>query len=402
MKRIIILCDGTWNTSDSKTPTNVVQLAQAINPVDPDGSVQVPIYIQGVGAGEGVTSLSRQLDAVLGGAFGWGLLENIEEAYRHLVLLFEPGDEVYIFGFSRGAYTARSLTGLIRSTGIVNRASLNCIPEAIRRYRTLDKSDRTHPNSDESHAFRARLSPDVVTSRRETHWRVKERLPEAPLLEIKFLGVWDSVGALGVPAHIPILGEWAKRRYRFHDADLSSMVSAARHAVAIDERRRSFEPTRWTNVARLNAEAPNPLAEPYREVFFLGDHGSVGGGGDIRDLSSIALRWMIEGAIEAGLSFNPKRLEAIRAHENPMGQLRNTKQPPRGFVNWLTRLFPKDRTGPTSMAELHPSVIARLAAEATLTGREPYRPGSLNGVYDEIAMELDQAVGEEEPLKRVA
>ena len=105
---------------------------------------------------------------------------------------------------------------------------------------------------------------------------------------------WDSVGALGVPAHIPILGEWAKRRCRFHGAALSSMVSAARHAVAIDERCRSFEPTRWTNVAELNAEAGDPEAEPYRKLFFAGDHGSIGSGGDIRDLSSIALSWVID------------------------------------------------------------------------------------------------------------
>ena len=402
MKRIIILCDGTWNRSDSKTPTNVVQLAQAIEPIDPIGIVQTPIYIQGVGTGEGVTSVSRKLDALLGGAFGWGLLENIEEAYRHLVFLYEPGDEIYIFGFSRGAYTARSLTGFIRSTGIVNRDALNRIPEAIRRYRTLNQPKRTHPSSDESHAFRADLSPRVVTSPKEAAWREANGLPEAPLLKIAYLGVWDSVGALGVPAHIPILGEWAKRRYRFHDADLSSMVSAARHAVAIDERRRSFEPTRWTNVAELNAEAEDPKAEPYRELFFAGDHGSIGGGGDIRDLSSIALRWMIEGADQAGLKFDAKRLEAIRAEENPMGPLRNTKKPSTGFVNWLTRLFPRDRTGPDRMAELHPSVLTRWAGEAKSAEFAPYRPGTLTTVYEEIAAYQDQTTFGGEDRTRVA
>ncbi|SLN74567.1 hypothetical protein ROJ8625_04062 [Roseivivax jejudonensis] len=206
MKRIVILCDGTWNRSDSKTPTNVVQLGQAVAPVATDGTVHVPIYIQGVGTGEGVTRLSRKLDAVLGGAFGWGLLDNIAEAYRHLVFLYKPGDEIYIFGFSRGAYTARSLTGFIRSTGIVNRDSLNLIPEAISRYRTLDQPKRTHPSSNASHDFRARLSPRVVTREVETDWRSAKGMPDVPRLRINFLGVWDSVGALGVPAHIPVLG----------------------------------------------------------------------------------------------------------------------------------------------------------------------------------------------------
>lgn len=384
MKRIVILCDGTWNRSDSRTPTNVVKLAQALLPLDSAGVVQVPIYIQGVGTGEGVTKLSRKLDALFGGAFGWGLLENIEEAYRHLVFLYEPGDELYIFGFSRGAYTARSLTGFIRSTGIVNRDALDRIPEALRRYRTLDDPERTHPNSEESHAFRAEVSPRVVTSSKEADWRRLKGLPPAPLLRVAFLGVWDSVGALGVPAHIPLLGELAKRRYRFHDANLSSLVKSARHAVALDERRRSFDPTRWTNVAELNAEAPDPTSEPYQELFFAGDHGSVGGGGDIVDLSNIALRWLIEGAQEAGLAFDPIRVAAFQAHENPLGPLRNSTVPPRGLADWLTRLFPRDRTGPASTRELHPSVVQRWAALPDREGATPYRPGSLAVISAEL------------------
>ena len=227
-------------------------------------------------------------------------------------------------------------------------------------------------------------------------------MPAAPVLNVAFLGVWDSVGALGVPAHIPLLGEWAKRRYRFHDADLSSMVRAARHAVALDERRRSFAPTRWTNVAKLNAEAQDPSKEPYQELFFAGDHGSVGGGGDIRDLSSIALRWIMNGASAAGLAFNAERLKAIGAEENPMGPLRNTRQPSTGFVNWLTRLLPRDRQGPETIAELHPSVLARWAAEAKSVGFEPYRPGSLSALHQEIAALHEQSTTGHESSTRVA
>lgn len=391
MKRIVILCDGTWNRSDSRTPTNVVKLAQALAPRDLAGVVQVPIYIQGVGTGEGVTKFSRKLDALLGGAFGWGLLENIEEAYRHLVFLYEPGDEIFIFGFSRGAYTARSLTGFIRSTGIVNRDALDRIPEAIRRYRTLDDPEHTHPNSDASHAFRAELSPRVVTSTKEADWRRQHDLSEAPLLRVAFLGVWDSVGALGVPAHIPLLGELAKRRYRFHDANLSSLVKSARHAVALDERRRSFEPTRWTNVAELNKEAPASDSEPYQELFFAGDHGSVGGGGDISDLSNIALRWLIEGAQEAGLAFDAGRVAVIQASENPLGPLRNTKDAPRGISEWLTRRSPKDRAGPASMKELHPSVLGRWSAKGDSPDFQPYRPGSLVSVNAELLAAVEKA-----------
>lgn len=376
MKRIVIFCDGTWNRSDSTTPTNVVQLARAVEPSDASGIVQIPIYIQGVGTDDGVTWLSRTLDRTLGGAFGWGLLENIVEAYRHLVFLYEPGDAIQIFGFSRGAYTARSLAGFIRSTGIVNRNALDRIPEAIRRYRTMG-DPTTHPDSDESHRFRSELSPGLVTSRQEAEWRRAQGRPDAPRLRIDFLGVWDTVGALGVPAHVPVIGSLTRRRYRFHDADLSSMVASARHAVALDERRRAFEPARWTNVAELNAAAPDPAAQPYRELFFAGDHGSVGGGGDIRDLSSIALDWMIEGAERAGLRVNASQRDAIRAECKPLGPLCNRSEPPRGLGESITRFRPRDRTGPERLDELHDSVLTRWS-DTTLPKR--YRPGSLSTV----------------------
>lgn len=388
MKRIAILCDGTWNRSDSKTPTNVVQTAQAMELVDATGISQIPIYVQGVGTGSGVTSVSKKADQMLGGAFGLGLLENIEEAYRHLVFLYQPGDEIYIFGFSRGAYTARSLTGFIRSTGIIERHQLDRIPEAIARYRRLG-DETTHPSSDESHSFRADISPRMVTSEKEATWRENQGLPEAHLLKVSYLGVWDSVGALGVPVHIPVLGRLTANKYRFHDADLSSMVSAARHAVALDETRRSFAPTRWTNIEDLNAEVRHSDELPYQERFFLGDHGSVGGGGDIRDLSSIGLSWVLEGAQQCGLAFDARRLQKIEKEHNAMGPLSNVSEPPRSFIDWLTRLRPLDRDAPASINDLHPSVIKRLAAEAKSSTHQAYQPGSLTPLTDEIAWLLE-------------
>jgi uncharacterized protein (DUF2235 family) len=357
--------------------------------IDHVGIVQVPIYIQGVGTGRGPTRLSRKLDSWLGGGLGWGLMANIEEAYRHIVFLYEPGDEIYILGFSRGAYTARSLTGLIRSTGIVERDALHRIPEALERYRVLD-DPTTHPSTDQSHEFRAKISPATVTSETEQAWRKARNMPEAHLLRITYLGVWDSVGALGVPKHIPILGRWTARRYRFHDANLSSMVRSARHAVALDERRRTFMPTRWENVADLNAAHQNNGELPYQELFFPGDHGSVGGGGDITDLSSIGLRWIIEGAQAAGLGFDARALQSIQAEENPMGPLRNTTKEPSGILNWIMRRNPVDREGPMRLDELHPSVIARWTAEAKDTSFKPYRPGSLRKLESQLALLHEQ------------
>ncbi len=388
MKRIIILCDGTWKKVDSQYPTNVVRLAQALLPVDAVGVPQIPIYVPGVGTGKGVTGFSRAADKWLGGALGWGLLDNIAEAYRHLIFLYEPGDEIFVFGFSRGAYTARSLTGLIRSTGIIPRDQLYNLPIAINRYRTVG-DDRTHPNSEESHRHRKEMSPHIVTSDLELAWR-KANLDTTSAndlyrLTVAYLGVWDSVGALGVPRHLSVAGWFNRKKYQFHDADLSSMVKSARHAVALDERRPSYEPTRWTNLPAMQDSVPDGETL-FQERFMLGDHGSVGGGGDILDLSSIGLTWIIEGAQHVDLGFDQRVLQTIKHQHNPQGPLRNMSKKP-GLADKVFRLSQRDRKGPDSIAELHPSVLLRIAAEYAGAGSPRYRPGSLKRL-DQTKLEV--------------
>jgi len=383
MKRIVILCDGTWNRSEAANPTNVVRLARALQPVADDGIVQLPIYLAGVGTGQGVTRLSRLSDRVLGGAFGWGLMDNVIAAYRHLVFLYEPGDEIYVFGFSRGAFTARSLVGFLRSTGIIDRDRMHLLPEAETRYRKR-RDPRTHPNSYQSHAFRARLSLRVVTGQPEADFRLLEGLPEAPRLRVAHLGVWDTVGALGVPQHLALAPVLTGQTYGFHDTDLSSLVESARHAIALDERRPAFAPARWSNLDRLNGDRRGADA-PYQERFFAGDHGSVGGGGDILDLSNIALDWVAEGARAAGLGLDAGEMARIRKAQNPHGPLHNFRVPRAGFGEWVTRLRARDRTGPDTVADLHDSVHLRWTAEAKGAGFKPYRPGSLRRIEAELA-----------------
>lgn len=349
-----------------------------MQPVDSVGVVQVPIYVHGVGSGEGVTTFSRTFDRILGGAFGWGLYRNVVDAYRHLVFAYEPGDEIYIFGFSRGAFTARSLTGFIRATGIIPRSKLYLLPEAVERYQKKGET-HTHPNSDASHKFRLRISSDICTSPVEQSWRRDNNEVVGDLLRIRFLGVWDSVGALGVPRHIPVLRGFGRRRYEFHDADLSSIVSSARHAVALDERRRAYQPTRWENLEELNRDAASDEA-PYRELFFVGDHSSIGGGGVATDLSSIALDWIVEGAAAVGLEFNATRVAALQSERNPLGPLSNRKESRNRLLRRLNRLFQKDRDGPRRFADMHDSVYTRWSAEPSQSHPVAYRPGSLRGI----------------------
>lgn len=385
MKRIVIFCDGTWNTASAEHPTNVVLLSRALMPVDTDDIPQIPIYVPGVGSGRrGVTALGRWSDQVLGGIMGLGLMENVVEAYLHLVFLYEPGDEIFIFGFSRGAYTARSLTGLIRSTGILDRSRLNLLDEVVTRYRA--GTEDTHPRTEASRAFRLRVSPHVMTSEGdralyEAHAKTHGLIPPE-LLRLAYLGVWDTVGALGIPSRFGFSRLW-NRRFAFHDAKLSSLVSAARHAVALDERRREFEPTLWDNILDLNADS-DPADPPYQERHFAGDHGSVGGGGDITALSSIALAWIMEGAARQGLAFDAGVMAEFVREQDPFGPLRNRSAPDTGLLARLMRRAGRDRPGPRALEDLHPAVLDRWAFEAKDRAWEPYRPGSLRALEREL------------------
>lgn len=375
MKRIAIFCDGTWNKSDAPFPTNVLKLSQRVRRTASDGKTQHVAYVEGVGTGRGPTRLSRRIDRALGGAFGLGLNLNLEEAYRNLVFTYEPGDEIHLFGFSRGAFTARSLAGFIRSAGIPDRSKVADIPKALARYRSHLK--RTHPDHVESFEFRRRYCPALTTSPAEVDWRKENGHPVGKPLSIAYIGVWDTVGSLGVPTQFSILSSIFNGPHRFHDLALSRSVAAARHAVAIDEHRRTFAPTLWDNLDMLNDGSPRN-ARAYRQEWFPGIHGSVGGGGDICGLSDAAARWIAEGAEAAGLEFEPGTLEALKKAEDPATPLRNRSLAP-GLVERILAVTTWERDGPDSPEDV--SEIAR----ARWTGDRTYRPPTL----ERIAKDLD-------------
>lgn len=379
MKRIAIFCDGTWSRSDSERPTNVVQLAQAVKGTAADGTTQQVFYFAGVGTGRGSTRIARTLDTWGGGALGWGLDDAIEEAFRALVFCYEPGDEIFVMGFSRGAYTARSLVGLIRWSGIPPRANVHRIPEAMRRYRTYD-DPLLKPANPASFPFRAEFAPETATGLDEFEWRRRNRKGgrRAILLEIPYLGVWDTVGALGLPNHW-IGAPLVNRRHRFHDTDLSPMVSSARHAVAADERRQTFPAALWTNLAQLNGPAgadPATCRESlrYRQEWFPGDHGAVGGG-ERNGIAAYARGWIAEGAIRAGLDVEDgllNRFKAERAITEPLVA-------PRRLGSRLLAWGSRDREGLTDVLDVAPAVWDRRRADPS------YRPGSLGRVWDALA-----------------
>ena len=271
-KRLVVCCDGTWNRPDqaSGSPTNVSKLALGVARADGQGARQLLFYQRGVG--------TRRFERLRGGVFGFGLSRNVQDCYRFLVKSYEPGDELYFFGFSRGAFTARSTVGLVRNSGILRREHVNRIDEAYSLYRL--RESQTHPTGIEAQIFRRMYS----------HEGTEE--------DIHFIGVWDTVGSLGIPLGIPLALPFVNRRWGFHDTTLSSHVRFAYQALAIDERRKPFRPTVWK-------QQPNATGQTLEQVWFAGMHSDVGGGYPEPELAEIALLWMVERARAAGLQFEP-------------------------------------------------------------------------------------------------
>jgi uncharacterized protein (DUF2235 family) len=313
-----------------------------------------------------------------------------------LLFNFTPGDEIYVFGFSRGAFTARSFVGLIYNCGILRRRDAGEISKAIAFYRSRAENDA--PMCERMLEYRRKHSLEICVDPAEDVWRQRTvpgyRAGDAQLLRIKYLGVWDTVAALGIPAHW-WLSRLDRRKYLFHDAKLSKLVEMARHAVSIDERRLTFAPTVWDNVAALNnqqgADPDSPTA-PYQQRWFPGDHGSVGGGGDREGLSDRALDWIVDGAREAGL--NVDALPSSRIFEivpNFRQALQNVTLPknptiPQRLAFWIGRFFQTaDRTpGPQALHELDGSAIRRWLDHPENLPEGRYRPPTLSALEDKL------------------
>lgn len=299
MKRIITCSDGTWNEPNKSVNgkpirTNVQKIFDYILSSDVGGVQQIKFYDEGVGAeGSIITRL-------LQGATGKGIDQNILDIYKFIVWNYEQGkdfqDEIYLFGFSRGAYTARSLGGLIRKCGILKRNDLNLFSKAYELYRNREAG----PESEEAKQFRRDNSYEVSS--------------------IKFIGVWDTVGALGIPLNAL---QWInKKKYSFYDTTLSSIIENAYHAVSVDEQRANFKPTLWQ-------KSTNPVHRNFEQVleqkWFAGVHSNVGGGYPDEGLADIALQWMMEKAAATGLAFDPQRTQAD-VRPNVKGTLYNNRK----------------------------------------------------------------------------
>ncbi|GBE95058.1 DUF2235 domain-containing protein [Nostoc cycadae] len=334
MKRLVICCDGTWQQLANPYPSNVVKLAQSVKPIAQDKVPQIVFYDEGIGT---------ESQKVLGGATGLGIDRNIEDGYRFLVLNYVPGDEIYLFGFSRGAYTVRSLAGMIYCSGLLDRPHITKAHEAYELYRNRN----VKPKDKEAVNYRKTYG---------------ERVP------ITLIGCFDTVGALGIPglAVFKKFHDQLNQRYRFHDTTLNKDIQNAIHAMAIDEIREIFDVTPMK---------PHPEATHQRVIqkWFPGEHGCVGGGTEEHSgLSDAALQWMIDSVGNLGLrlDFDPS---VIPTGINPNYECEFKNDP--GFFK-LAGI--KLREVGDSIEDIHDSAINRLK------GRKDYRPKNLKTIISKL------------------
>jgi uncharacterized protein (DUF2235 family) len=272
MRRIAVFLDGTWNVEDDNT--NVWRLRSLCAPKSEDGTPQLIFYDEGLG--------TRFGEKVRGGFYGYGIDQNVRKPYQWLVENYQDGDEIFIFGFSRGAYTARSLAGLISICGLIVPGAPLGVGQLYTRYSRVDRNHRS---------IRELLQLKEAGSGqfdREETWLVKHSRP----VDITMIGVWDTVGALN-------------KRHAFLDPNLRKDMKHAFHALAIDEHRVKFKPTLWTQSTGMSKGLPHDLRplSGVEQRWFSGAHANVGGGYADDPLPQPSLKWMMHNATSLGLRF---------------------------------------------------------------------------------------------------
>lgn len=331
-KRIVLCADGTWNTphgpAENPNDTNVRKLFLLAN----DDDSQLKYYDSGVGTD------GTPFEHFFGGTMGDGLFQKVQDGYAFLAYVWDPGDEIYLFGFSRGAYTARSLSGMITGFGVPTKNLDNqTVLNIFNAYRTTGAATRA--------AMKAALTQQYALTD----------------VNVRMVGVWDTVGALGIPGQL--FSDFDQAKYGFLDTTLSAKVQNAYHAISLDERRAPFQPTLWTNPdGSLRANDAQVT-----QVWFPGVHCDVGGSYAEEALSNITLRWMIDNAQACGLTFDETALAAELGTTpfDPLGMQHESWQ----MVPWG---LPKSRVAPDSAVLANTVVIrAQKMAYTSAALRQP-------------------------------
>ena len=359
MKNIIICSDGTGNRDIKGRGTNVFKLFEAIDlnghRLDVSLDPQVALYDDGVGSDD------FKPVKILGGVAGVGLSRNVRRLYRELARIYDAGDRIFLFGFSRGAFTVRTLAGLIGTCGIIDGQRAKTAAELrklVRRaYRLYRKKYRTSLQS----LVLGSPSPDITQFTDE--WCQAGCRPGT--VRIHFIGVWDTVDAVGTPFHLSDFINLAIYRFKFPDYHLGRHVERACHALSIDDERAAFVPLVWS---------PRDAADTARidQVWFTGVHSNVGGGYPKQGISLVALDWILRNAETAGLRIIERDRQFYQQHANVDDKLYDSRAGLGMFYRWKPRDIAQICRDNAVPPAVHLTVLERIAH-----GTDDYAPGNL-------------------------
>ncbi len=344
-KNIVVFSDGTGQEGGKKNNTNIYKM---FNMLEDRTERQIVFYDRGVGSGW------RKITGNIG---GMGISRNIKECYEFIFNNYMVGDKIFLFGFSRGAATVRSLSSFIHYFGILPKSRPELIKKAYRVYKGRSIPARIFMNIIKNIFTKFKIYEQADSNYKKEKQKKREELAGKFLkkhhnmwVKIKFLGCYDTVAALGLPIRwiSAILDGIPGFRHRFHNFKLSDSVENAYQALAIDDERRIFKPILW--------DAEHKSHQKISQVWFAGMHTDVGGGYEITDLSDITLVWMTEQAYNQGLLIYPKHEEEI--DEKPDGHMHNSRE------KLFSRLFfiKKQRSWPEERSDIpvvHDSVLKR-------------------------------------------
>jgi uncharacterized protein (DUF2235 family) len=368
-RKIILLSDGTGNSAAKLNKTNVWWLYQAL---DLRGDDQIAFYDDGVGT-SGVKPLQ-----ILGGAFGWGLSRNVRDLYEVLCRHYRQGDQIYIFGFSRGAFTARTLAALIVKCGVLDCSK--AVP--VGRGKSLQLNTREGLAAGVDLAYRSyrrgyfapgawlfRRLRDLVRPAVPMPDAFRQQYSFAKPVRIRFIGVWDTVDAVGLPVdELSTLIDRVFYPHRFPDQDLSPLVDRACQAIAVDDERHTFHPVLWN-------ERGTEDSERIAQVWFAGMHSNVGGGYPDDDLARVTLQWMLSqvkaGPVGSdGLRFDADAVRAIEQRAQPVGKMYDSRRGLGVYYRYNPRHIASlcdDRNTKVRIDEpkIHEAVLRRIAENTT-------------------------------------
>jgi uncharacterized protein (DUF2235 family) len=441
-KNIVLCSDGTGNTMMKGRGTNVWKLYEAVDLTAHRwhqgggdrsilGKEQIAFYDDGVG------SQNNKILKIVGGAFGFGLKRNIRDLYKSLCRAYRPGDDIYIFGFSRGAYTARVLAGLILSCGILRhkawqtdrqlddlsklayekfrshfklgttkgKQANKAFKRALEAAQELEQAGKeaSEPMTQRVEATREaveKANKDLEAASKKAEKKTDEFRREHSVLDdthapdgqvsIRFIGVWDTVAAVGLPFR-GLSKLWNRFVYPFMFPDylLSPRVEKGCHALSIDDERVTFHPMMWDERGQKTSGTSQ-----VEQVWFAGVHSNVGGGYPKQGISLVALDWMMHRAEEKGLNFICSEKDRYRHLQNVHDKLYDSRSGLAMYYRYRPRNIKKICREFRITPKIHISALERIAL-----GTQDYAPGNLPGDFKIITTDPDSGATVEDPGK---